>query len=227
MSWDLPSDGPSRDAEPSGVSLEVDLADRVSERGAVLLDALEDHYPGARDHADATASYAFGAAVELRFEREHAEAVRETARLHEVGMIYVSTAVLSTAPEERDAAGRDAIDAQPGYGAELARGAGIPNRACEWIAATAERFDGRGPVGLAGERVPLEARIVSVACACDRALTAPHPDPQASAAEHRATAFATLRAAAGRELDPRVVAALTALLDRVSRRTGRDLSETG
>jgi len=205
----------------------VDLADRVSERGAVLLDALEDHYPGARDHADATASYAFGAAVELRFEREHAEAVRETARLHEVGMIYIPFAVLSTLPEERDEPAQAAIDAQPAYGAELARGAGIPSRACEWIAATAERFDGRGPVGLAGERVPLEARIVSVACACDRALTAPHPHPQASAAEHRATAFATLHAAGGRELDPRVVAALTGLLERVSPRKARNLSGPG
>ena len=217
MSWDPPSGGPSPDAEPAAGPLDVDLAGLVSERGAVLLDALEDHYAGARDHADATASYAFGAAVELRFEREHAEAVRETARLHEVGMIYVPAAVLSTPPEERDAAGQAAIEAQPGYGADLARGAGISNRACEWIAAIAERFDGRGPSGLAGERVPLEARIISVACACDRALTAPHPHPQASSAEHRATAFATLRVAGGRELDPRVVAALTGMLERVSR----------
>src|SRR5215211_91687 len=52
-----------------------------------------------------------------------------------------------------------------------------------------------------------------VACACDAALTAPHP--AATPAEHRAAAFATLRVAAGRELDPRVVEALTAMLDRV------------
>jgi len=194
----------------------MDLAEVVSERGVVLLDALEDHWPGARDHAGATASYAFGAAVELRFEREHAEAVREVARLHAVGMIYVPVGVLASRPEDRDAASQNLIDAYPGYGAELARGAGIPTQACEWIAATAERFDGRGPSGLAGERVPLQARIIRVACACDRELTAPHP--HASASEHRATAFATLRAAGGRELDPRVVAALTGMLDRVARR---------
>jgi HD-GYP domain-containing protein (c-di-GMP phosphodiesterase class II) len=218
MSWDPPSDAPSREAEPADEASGLDLADLVRERGAVLLDAVEAHSPGAREHADATASYAFGAAVELRFERESAEAIRETARLHEVGMIYVPSEALSARPEERDAAGQALIDAQPGYGAELARGAGVPPRACAWIAATAERFDGRGPAGLAGERVPLEARIVRVACACDRALTSPLPHAQASAAEHRATAFATLRAAGGRELDPRVVAALTGMLDRITNR---------
>jgi len=215
MSWVPQSDAPSRGAEPTGLEPGVDLAKLVADRGVVLLDALEDHLPGAREHADATASYAFGAAVELRLERENAEAVRETARLHDVGMIYVPVAVLRARPEDRDAANQALVDAHPGYGAELARGAGVPSRPCEWLAASAERFDGRGPAGLAGERVPLEARIIRVACACDSALTAPHP--HASASEHRETAFATLRAAGGRELDPRVVAALTGMLDRVIR----------
>jgi HD-GYP domain-containing protein (c-di-GMP phosphodiesterase class II) len=180
-----------------------------------LLDALESHRPGSRGHADATASYGFAAAVELGFEREHADAMRETARLHEVGMIYVPAAVLATAPEDRAPEGQALINAHPAYGAELARGAGVPNKACAWIRASAERIDGRGPAGLAGERVPLQARIICVACACDAALTAPHP--AATPAEHRAAAFATLRVAAGRELDPRVVEALTAMLDRVTR----------
>ena len=213
MSSDPPSGDPSPDAEPAGEASGADLAGLVLERGAVLLDALESHWPAARDHADATASYAFGAAVELRLDREHAEAVRETARMHEVGTIYVPFAVLSARPEDRDAAGQATIEAHPSYGAELARGAGVPTEACDWIAATAERFDGRGPSGLAGERVPLEARIIRVACACDRALTALQAHGSVAG---RATAFATLRAAGGRELDPRVVWALIELLERVS-----------
>ncbi len=215
MSWVPPSDAPSPGAE-AAAEAGADLADLVAARGAVLLEALEAHWPGARDHADATASYAFGAAVELRLERERAESIREAARLHEVGMVYVPAAVLASPPAERDPDGQALIDAHPAYGAEVARGAGIPGPVCDWIAATAERFDGRGPAGLAGERVPLEARIIRVACACDRALMAPRTG--ISATEHRATAFAWLRAAGGRELDPRVVAALTALLDRVASR---------
>jgi response regulator RpfG family c-di-GMP phosphodiesterase len=217
MSWDPLNGAPSPGADPtaSGAS-HVDLAELVQARGAALLDALETHRRGARDHAEATASYAFAAAVELGFEREHAEAVRETARLHEVGLIYVPAAVLTTAPHDRDPEGRALVEAHPAYGAELARGAGVPDQACEWIRASAERFDGGGATGLAGERVPLQARIIRVACACDTALTAPHPG--STPAEHRAAAFASLRAGAGRELDPRVVEALTGMLDRVTSR---------
>lgn len=217
MSWDLPSGAPSSEADlvgPSGA--QADPAELARARGATLIDALEGHHPGSREHAEATASYAFAASVELGFEREHAEAVRETARLHEVGMIYVPTSVLTAAPEHRSAEERALIDAHPGYGSELALGAGVPSRICDWIRATAERFDGRGPAGLAGERIPLEARIVRVGCACDAALTA--PQGAATPPEHRAAAFEVLRVAAGRELDPRVVEALAGMLDRVTRR---------
>lgn len=216
MSWDPRSGVPSSEADQvGGGGAPPDLAELARARGATLLDALEGHRPGSREHAEGTASYGFAAAVELGFEREHAEAVRETGRLHEVGMIYVPAAVLASSPEHRSAEGRALIDAHPGYGAELALGAGVPAEICAWIGATAERFDGRGPAGLAGERIPLESRIVRVACACDAALTA--PQAAGGVAEHRAGAFATLRAAAARELDPRIVDALTGMLDRVTR----------
>jgi HD-GYP domain-containing protein (c-di-GMP phosphodiesterase class II) len=193
-----------------------DLAAVARERGATLLDALEDHRAGSREHAEATAAYAFAAAVELGFERRHAEAVRESGRLHEVGMIYVPAPVLAAAPEERSAEDSALIDAHPGYGAELARGAGVPQEICDWVEATAERFDGRGPARLAGERIALEARIVRVACACDWALTTrPAED---TTAERLTVAFDVLRAAAGRELDRRVVEALAGLLERAVRR---------
>jgi HD-GYP domain-containing protein (c-di-GMP phosphodiesterase class II) len=215
MSWDPQSGAPSSEADPADGPGQADLGELARVRGATLLDALEDHRPGSREHGEATASYGFAAAVELGFEREHADAVREAARLHEVGMIYVPTAVLEATPEQRSAEGTALIDAHPGYGAELALGAGVPAQICGWIGATAERFDGRGPGGLAGERIPLEARIVRVGCACDVALTA--PQAAGSPPERRAAAFEVLRAAAGRELDPRVVEALAEMLDRVTR----------
>ena len=49
-------------------------------------------------------------------------------------------------------------------------------------------------------------------------LGADHSPAGASPAEHRGAAFEVLRAAAGRELDPRVVEALAGMLDRVTRR---------
>src|SRR5205823_11038168 len=72
-----------------------------------------------------------------------------------------------------------------------------------------ERWDGAGyPDGLAGEAIPLEARIV---CACDAwsAMTTDRPYRKALPLE---VARAELHACAGTHFDPRVVDALIAVL---------------
>jgi HD-GYP domain-containing protein (c-di-GMP phosphodiesterase class II) len=232
MSSDPPSGARSSEPEPTGAPAgaevhrpgnadnELSLAARVKARGAELLDALERHLPSSREHADGTAAYSFAAAVELDMERDKAEAVRETARLHEVGNVYVPAEVLAKPSGELTPEERALLDSRFASGAELARGAGIPDQACEWIGAIRERFDGSGPAGLAGARIPIESRIVRVACACDTALAAPAPTPGgASPDERRRIAIHALRAAAGSELDPRVTAALAAMLERAAAAT--------
>ena len=215
MSSDRPNDAPSPEADRPPASEHEPSPSLIRSRGSALFDAIERHRPGWRDHADGTATYAFAAAVELGLERERAEAVREAARLHEVGMVYVPSEVLAKprgmlTPEEREL-----LDSRFASGAELARGAGIPGQACEWIRATGERFDGGGPQGLAGERIPVESRIVRVACAFDAVVAAPAKELEnASADARRQAAVDELRRAAGTELDARVIAALAALLER-------------
>jgi HD-GYP domain-containing protein (c-di-GMP phosphodiesterase class II) len=81
-----------------------------------------------------------------------------------------------------------------------------------------ERFDGSGPGGLAGDRIPVESRILRAACACDTALATPTPG-RASSDERRRIAVEALRAAAGSELDPRVTEALAAMLERAAAAT--------
>jgi HD-GYP domain-containing protein (c-di-GMP phosphodiesterase class II) len=206
MSSDRPSGARSSESEPAG---------RVKARGSELLDALERHLPGSRGHADGTAAYAFAAAVGLGLERDQAEVVREVARLHEVGNVYVPATVLVKLPGELTAEDRELLDARFASGAGLARGAGIPDQVCQWIGAFGERFDGSGPAGLAGERIPIESRIVRAACACDVALAAPMPIGGSPAARRR-KALQTLRGAAGSELDPDVTAALATMLERAA-----------
>jgi HD-GYP domain-containing protein (c-di-GMP phosphodiesterase class II) len=176
MSSDRPSGDPSRAPSAGDTDPDSDLARIAHGRGASLLDALEKRTSGSRDHADRTASFAFAAAVELGHGRGRAEAIREGARLHEVGAVYGG---------DHDA------------GAQLARGAGVPELICEWIAAAAERSDGKGPRGLAADEIPVEARIIRTACACDRA----------------GANLDALRDTGG-ELDQRVVDALAAVLAR-------------
>jgi HD domain len=72
-----------------------------------------------------------------------------------------------------------------------------------------ERWDGAGyPDGLAGEAIPLAARIV---CACD-AWSAMTTDRSYRKARTRTEAAAELRASAGTHFDPRVVDALVVVL---------------
>jgi HD-GYP domain-containing protein (c-di-GMP phosphodiesterase class II) len=73
-----------------------------------------------------------------------------------------------------------------------------------------ERWDGKGyPDGLAGDTIPLEARIV---CACD-AWSAMTTDRSYRKARSTAEALAELHASSGSHFDPRVVDALVAVLE--------------
>ncbi len=188
-----------------------ELATVVRDRGAPLIEALEAHLSGAAEHAEGTAAYAFVAAVELGFDRGRCQLAGETARLHEIGLVYVPAEVAAKAPSERDATEAAAFEGHYEAGYRLARGAGIPDEVCGWLLRQRERNDGSGPEGLEGDAIPVEARLIRAACVCQSALATTDPADQRSALER---AKAALAAAAGSELDPQVVAALTSVLGR-------------
>ena len=209
-----PSPGPSGTGEGAGslpeLGSDLSLVSVLRMRGAPLLGALEAHYPGARERAEAAAAYAFAAAVELGLDRGNAEIIREVTKLHDVGRVYVPAEILAK-PEggrTRDEAALVATHFEKG--AQLAAGAGLPPEACEWIRLGAERWDGGGPNRLAGEAIPLPARVARVADACHAALMEAGAQPHAARTAERA-----LQGAAGRELDPHVVAALIGVLARI------------
>jgi HD-GYP domain-containing protein (c-di-GMP phosphodiesterase class II) len=155
-------------------------------RGETLLEALDERLPGARKHADASASYAFAAAAELGFEREGCLLVREAARLHEVGRLYLDG------------------ESHPAAGYRLALGAGIPEPLCEWILRCADRYD-------AGSTIPIEARIIAVAC--EYAALA---DARSNAGTGDRWALIGLTEQAGGRLDPIVIDALARVVERAS-----------
>jgi HD-GYP domain-containing protein (c-di-GMP phosphodiesterase class II) len=79
------------------------------------------------------------------------------------------------------------------------------------VRASHERWDGSGyPDGLAGDAIPLAARIVS----CCDAYSAMTTDRSYRAARPVADALAELRACAGTHFDPAVAAATCAVVQR-------------
>lgn len=193
MSSDRPSGGrsPAPDPDPD-----------------ILLDALADRVAGAREHAEATASYAFATAVELGLDREFCASVRTAARLHEVGKLYVRRELLARAEKDLSRRARAEIGTHPAAGHSLARGAGFPEPVCELILHGADRFDSKPePEGRGG--TPLGSRIIAAACEYDRQL-----------ARHTATggggprwALIAVAEQSGTALDPLVVDALARVVE--------------
>lgn len=183
----MSSDHPTGDlSQPTDPALDDPaLPELIRERGEPLLDALDGQIPGAKARADDTGAYAFATAVALGFTRAQAELCRQTSRLTDVGRIYGPHEVHHEA------------------GSQLARGAGVPVIACEWLLGVAERYDGSGPAGLSGAEVPVFSRIIRTAKSCDELISAGSSPTE-------------LRALAGNELDPAMVDALASMLERAS-----------
>ncbi len=87
-----------------------------------------------------------------------------------------------------------------------------------------ERFDGKGyPAGLAGEKIPLGARIIAVADAFD-AMTSDRPYRKALP---RAVAVGELRKGRGSQFDPQVVDAFLLALEEAAAPVKEALPQPG
>ena len=211
MSSVRPSDAPSPRPPGAGADPPPNLANLLRERGDPLLEALERHLPGSREHAVATASYAFVAAAGMGFARDQTDVAREAAMLHDIGLIYVPAGIAGKPAEARTADETATWEAHYEAAYQLARGAGIPEYVCGWLLRVRERYDGRGPEGLAGDAIPVESRLIRAACACQTALTS----ATGAGPAHR-VAIAELAGRAAGDLDPKAAAALIAMLNRAA-----------
>ncbi len=180
-------------------------------RGTALLlgDVIEadDAYTGthSRDVVDLVVSVADKLGLEPRA-RQRAEFA---ALLHDVGKVKIPAAIINK-PGPLDDAEWDLMKTHTIVGEQLLeRIGGLLGDVGRIVRSCHERWDGGGyPDGLAGEEIPLEARIV---CACD-AWSAMTTDRSYRKALSHAEAAAELRASAGTHFDPRVVDALVDVL---------------
>jgi two-component system cell cycle response regulator len=172
---------------------------------SVLMAALDARHPDLRDNLRVAAYRAISLARRLELEREEIDDIALAAELQKVGLLAVPDGMLEK--ESLDEAERAAVRSHTAEGARIVAAAPGLAEVARLVRSSAERFDGGGyPDGLAGESIPLGARVIAVAVAF-AAMTEPraHRLPLDSP-----EALAELRRGSGSQFDPRVVDALAA-----------------
>ena len=136
-----------------------------------LVTALGTKEPPAVERSRRAAAHAAWVAEELGLTPGQIGTVRYAATLHEIGHLGVATRLLRRPEDSLTLAERRAIDRHCVMGARMIEGIDFLEDARSGIRHQHERFDGSGrPDGLAGENIPVAARIVAVVTAVESVM---------------------------------------------------------
>ncbi len=175
----------------------------------VLLSTLSERQPDLHLHLRDVAALATGVGRELGMSYEELDEVARAAELHDVGKVAVPDAILNK-PGPLDPAEWSFMRRHTIIGERILLAAPALRPVGKLVRSSHERWNGTGyPDGLAGEEIPLGARIVSVCDAFDAMTTNRPYRARLSDVE----ALGELRACAGTQFDPRVVEAFVRALD--------------
>jgi putative nucleotidyltransferase with HDIG domain len=169
----------------------------------------DDAYTGM--HSEGVVALALDVADELGLSSVERRNVEFSALLHDVGKIAVPKEIINkpgpldddewAIMREHTVEGQRLLDQVGGFMRDVGR----------IVRASHERFDGGGyPDGLAGEAIPLEARVIS----CCDAFSAMTTDRSYRKARSASAALEELRRCSGAQFDPRVVDAVVGLVER-------------
>jgi diguanylate cyclase (GGDEF)-like protein len=184
----------------------------------LLAETLDMRDVGTARHSQTVGRYAELTAKALDLPESRVERIRAAGVLHDIGKLGVADAVLKKPGALTDEEWAE-MRRHPELGARILDHANLRDISA-WVLAHHERIDGRGyPHGLAGDAIPLEARILAVADAYE-AMTA---DRAYRAALGHDAAQAELRDGAGTQFDPEVVAAFLGVLAPGVRRQRRQI----
>jgi HD-GYP domain-containing protein (c-di-GMP phosphodiesterase class II) len=184
--------------------LVADLEQTFTTTLTALMSTVEAKDSYTASHEEQVAALAERVATRLGAAGSRARDVRYAALLHDVGKVAVPSEILLK-PGPLDDAEWVVMQSHAAVGGDLV--ARIPAFAhlSPAVRASHERWDGAGyPDRLAGEDIPLAARIIA-ACDTYEAIVTDRPYRPAGTAEE---ACVELRRVAGSQLDSRVVAAL-------------------
>ena len=180
-------------------------------RGTALLlrDLLEDDDEYTGHHTEDVVDLAVRVAEQMGVDEDVRRETELGALLHDIGKIHIPDSIINK-PGKLDAEEWAIMKTHTIEGQRmLDRVGGLLGTVGVVVRASHEDFDGTGyPDGLAGEQIPLAARIVS-ACDAFNAMTTTRSYRAAMPIE---AAVAELRRCSGTQFDPRVVEALLVVI---------------
>ncbi len=196
--------GPVLNRDPL-IALELGLTPLVHD----FVSALEQKDAVTRDHVVRVGELAMRVGVRHGLVGEQLRALGLGALLHDVGKLLISDGILCK-PGKLTSGEFEAMKQHTVIGAELLAASPILAPAARLVRWHHERPDGSGyPDGLAADRIPLEAAIISVCDGWDAMTNARHYRGALAESEGRAI----LRDGAGAQWDQRAVDSLIAELD--------------
>jgi putative nucleotidyltransferase with HDIG domain len=170
---------------------------------------LRDAYTG--EHSRRVTLFALLLGHQLHLSAEDLEVIRFATPLHDIGKIGIADGILRK-PGPLTAEEFEIMKTHTTQGAKILEHIPDLHRALSIVRSHHERWDAHGyPDGLAGEDIPLLARIVAVADGFD-ALTFDTPYRRAISVE---VAFAELEMQQGKQFDPHVVTAFLQVREKV------------
>jgi HD-GYP domain-containing protein (c-di-GMP phosphodiesterase class II) len=153
-------------------------------------------------------------AQKLELSDDQMELITLGTPLHDIGKIGIDDAILRK-PGRLTAAEFAQMQAHTTMGAEILSTIPEMQPIVPIVRNHHERWDGTGyPDRLAGEEIPLLARIVAVADAFD-AMTSHRPYHEGKKGKPPAWAFAEVERQSGRQFDPKCAAAFAEIRDQV------------
>lgn len=170
---------------------------------------LRDQYT--RGHVERVVDYSQALARQMGWNSSQTNSLRFGSILHDIGKIYIRESILRK-PGPLDESEWAEMKRHPVVGAELIKNIPYLAIAIPVVRHHHERWDGKGyPDGLAGEKIPMTARIVMVADALD-AMTTSRAYQRKSTPEE---AYEEILRCAGTAYDPDVVEALKGCWDEI------------
>lgn len=161
-------------------------------------------------HAHQVAIYAVAIAQELGLPTAQVEQIRQSALLHDIGKIAIPEAILHK-PGKLTAAEYGFLKKHADIGADFIETSHGLRHLAPFIRHHHERWDGRGyPIGLAGETIPLEARILNV-CDSVEAMASDRPYSRAMTVDEIIKEVVNC---AGLQFDPTVAKAFIRIAER-------------